>query len=72
MIDSLTAIRRVVYRDHCCSLQDVADAIDHNFVGYEKLRSRLSACPKYGANEEEADEIGSRLTQRLCESDEGN
>lgn len=63
VIDSLCAIRQVVFRNHEYTLQEVADAIDHNFEGYETLRSRLASCPKYGANEEEADEIGERLTR---------
>ncbi len=62
VIDSLVAIRRVVFIENYCTINVIVDAIDHNFQGYEKLRSKLDACPKYGSNEEEADEIGIRLT----------
>lgn len=62
VIDSLCAIRQLVFRQKKYSLQDVADAIDHNFKGYETMQNELASCPKYGANEEEADEIGIRLT----------
>lgn len=62
-IDSLTAIKKVVFEEKYCSLETVEEAIDHNFKGYEKLRSRLASCPKYGANEEEADVMGMRLTK---------
>lgn len=62
VIDSLCAIRRLVFRQHKYSLQEVVDAIDHNFAGYEKMQNELASCPKYGADEEEADEIGIRLT----------
>ena len=61
LIDSLTAVRRVVFREKYCTIEQVAEAIDHNFKGYENLRTRLASCPKYGANQVEADEIGSRL-----------
>lgn len=63
VIDSLTAIKKVVYEEHYCTLKEVADAIDHNFEGYERLRCKLASCPKYGANQEEADEVGMRLTR---------
>lgn len=63
MIDSLVAIKKVVFEEKYCSMKEIVDAIDHNFVGYEKLRVKLSSCPKYGANEDEADEVGMRLTR---------
>lgn len=62
-IDSLTAIKKVVFEEEYCSLETVEEAIDHNFIGYERLRSKLASCPKYGANEEEADAVGMRLTR---------
>ena len=67
VIDSLCAIRRVVFQEKYCTMTELADAIDHNFEGNEKLRNKLDSCPKYGANEEEADEIGVRLTHDYAE-----
>lgn len=67
VIDSLCAIRRVVFREKYCTMTELAKAIDDNFKGYEKLQSILASCPKYGANEEEADEIGIRLTHDYAE-----
>lgn len=63
LIDSLTAVKKVVFEENYCSMKEIVDAIDCNFVGYEKLRVKLSSCPKYGANQEEADEMGMRLTK---------
>lgn len=63
LIDSLVAIKKVVFEEGYCSMKDIVDAIDNNFVGYEKLRVKLSSCPKYGANQDEADEVGMRLTK---------
>ncbi len=62
-IDSLTAIKKVVFDEKYCTLQQVVEAIDNNFVGFEMLQSKLSSCPKYGANLSEPDEIGRRLTK---------
>lgn len=62
-IDSLTAIKKVVFEEKYCTLKEVADAIDRNFKGCESLRCRLASCPKYGANQAEADAVGMRLTR---------
>ncbi len=67
VIDSLCAINEVVFKEKYCTLQKVADAIDNNFTGYEKLRVKLASCPKYGANQAAADEIGMRLTRDYAE-----
>lgn len=62
VIDSLCAINEIVFKEKYCDMKTVAAAIDHNFEGYEQLHVRLAACPKYGANDPIADEIGMRLT----------
>lgn len=67
LIDSLVAIKKVVFEERYCTLEDVAKAIDDNFVGHEKLRYKLAACPKYGANQYAADEMGIRLTKDYSE-----
>ena len=46
--DALAAIEQVVFIDKAATLTDIADAMRQNFVGYEKLRHRLLAAPKYG------------------------
>lgn len=67
VIDSLCAIDEVVFKEKYCDIQTVADAIDNNFKGYEKLRVKLASCPKYGANNSEADEMGMKLTHDYAE-----
>lgn len=62
LIDSLCAVDQVVFREGYCSIREVAAAVDHNFEGFEELQTRLASCPKYGANEPAADEIGRRVT----------
>lgn len=62
LIDSLVAIRKVVFEEKYCTLEEVVTAIDNNFDGYKKLRIKLASCPKYGANQYEADELGKKLT----------
>lgn len=59
--DALTALDRVVFRDHRRSLAEVVVAVKNNFVGEEALRLELLAAPKYGNGEDEADRMVAAL-----------
>ena len=61
MVDSVAAIKKVVYVDKEATLSEVADACKKNFVGYEALRAKLLAAPKYGNDDDFADEIAADL-----------
>ena len=49
--DSLAAVEKTVYLDRACTLNELRDAMAADFAGYEPLRARLLACPKYGNND---------------------
>lgn len=53
--DSLAAIEKVVYNEKYCTLAELRDALNKNFEGYEELRARLLAAPKYGNNDDFVD-----------------
>ncbi len=53
--DSLAAVEKVVFRDGYTDLATLKDALAKNFEGYEELRGRLLAAPKYGNNDDLAD-----------------
>jgi len=53
--DSLAAIEKVVYLDKDATLSQLRDAMNANFEGYEQLRQKLLAAPKYGNNNAFAD-----------------
>ena len=53
--DSLAAVEKTVYLDRACTLTELRDAMAADFEGYEDLRARLLACPKYGNNDEFVD-----------------
>jgi len=60
--DALAAIRRLVFEEKGASLQELVAALDSNFAGKEPLRSRLAQrMPKYGNDDDEADEIMRRV-----------
>ena len=54
--DSLTAIRKLVFEDKSLTLSELCDALEANFEGYEDLRAKLLKAPKYGNDDDYADE----------------
>lgn len=67
MVDSVSAIKKVVYTDKQATLQEVRDACMNNFKGYETLRAKLQAAPKYGNDDDFADEIAADLWSWFAE-----
>jgi pyruvate-formate lyase len=57
-IDSLAAIRTVVFEEQQASMAKLCDALDADFAGYAPLRRKLLAAPKYGNDDERADRVG--------------
>jgi len=57
-IDSLTAIKTVIFEEKQASMSELCDALDANFEGYASLRARMLAAPKYGNDDEQADSVG--------------
>ena len=64
--DSLIAIKKAVFDEKICTAGELIEALKANFEGYEPLRRRLMALPKYGQDNPEADEIAARLTRDIC------
>ena len=57
-VDSLAAIRELVYRRRVCTLAELKTALAADWKGYEKLRlTALRQCPKWGNNDPEADDL---------------
>ncbi len=62
-IDSLTAIKTVVFERGEATMSELCDALDANFEGHETLRARLMAAPKYGNDDARADAVGQALIE---------
>jgi formate C-acetyltransferase len=54
--DSLTAIRKLVFEDKRISMAELCDALDHSFEGYEDIHRMLLEAPKFGNDDDYADE----------------
>lgn len=77
-IDSLVAIKTVVFEEKAATMADLVDALEHDFAGHELLRRRLADAPKYGNDDERADAVGrevvdlfTRVVQRHAGEHEG-
>jgi formate C-acetyltransferase len=55
--DSLAAVKHLVFDERICDLPTLLDALDRNWQGYEALRERALAAPKFGNADPEMDAI---------------
>ena len=63
VVDSLAAIKKLVFEDKKYTLSEVIDAINANWEGYEQLRQEALACPKYGNDNDYVDSIAKMLEE---------
>ena len=61
VIDSLAAIKKLVIEDKKLTMDQLIDALEANFEGYEDIQQLLRTAPCYGNDDEYADEIGREL-----------
>lgn len=61
VIDSLAAIKKVVFEDKAITLAQLKEALSHNFEGYEAIRQLLLNAPSYGNDDDYTDSIGKLL-----------
>lgn len=59
--NSLAVIKKLVYEDEVVTLADLIDALNANWEGYETLREKCVACPKYGNDDDYVDAIAREL-----------
>jgi formate C-acetyltransferase len=61
-VDSLLAVKDLVYDRQACSMADLIQALRDNWEGHEVLRAQaLNRAPKYGRDDDGADEMGRRV-----------
>lgn len=57
VVDSLAAIKKLVYEDRKLTLAELFAALDNNFAGGETTRQLLLNAPRYGNNDPYADRL---------------
>lgn len=66
IVDSLMAIKYLVYDKKKYSFEEVVEATKANFEGYEKMRSIiLTETPRFGSDNEEAVAMANRVTKYM-------
>lgn len=66
-VDSLSAIKKLIYEDEVITLDELIAAIDNDFEGHELTRARLMKAPCYGNNDPYADSIGKAVDRIALE-----
>lgn len=56
-VDSLAAVREIVYEKKLATLDEVAKACAANFQGHERLRAKLQAAPKHGNDDPRVNDL---------------
>jgi len=67
-IDSLAAIRTVIFDERRATIGELCDALDANFIGHESLRAKLLAAPKYGNDDDRADAVGLAMIEAFTDA----
>jgi pyruvate formate-lyase/glycerol dehydratase family glycyl radical enzyme len=61
-VDSMMVVKKAVYDEGWASMEELLEAIDCNFRGYEGLRQKIiNRVPKFGNDEDEVDLIARRV-----------
>ena len=55
--DSLTALKKLVFEDKQITMDELLKALDANFENKEEIRQMLLSAPKYGNDDDYADDI---------------
>ncbi|MBN1538255.1 MAG: hypothetical protein JW908_16070 [Anaerolineales bacterium] len=67
-VDSLLAVKTLVYDQKVCSMAEFIQALKDNWVGHEVLQARaLNKAPKYGRDDDAADEMGRKVMELWTE-----
>jgi pyruvate-formate lyase len=64
--DSLTAIKELVFDKNEITPDDLLRALDANFEGFSSMRNKLLSAPKYGNDNEAADEMLIEVHNHVC------
>lgn len=60
-VDALVAIKKCVFEDKSVSAENLINALENNFDGYEFTRNLLKSCSKLGNNDDDVNEIANEI-----------
>ena len=67
VIDSLAAVRQMVYEKRQVDAAELLEALRKDFAGYELLHRRLESCPRFGNDLPEADGLAAEISTFVFE-----
>ena len=62
MVNSLAAIQYLVFDKQITDLKTLCQALDKNWKGFEDLRQKALACPKFGNDEDSVDRFATEIS----------
>lgn len=65
--DSLSAIKKCVYEDKSMTLEELVEVLDSNYEGQEEIRQQLLQAPKYGNDDDRADEMAIKVYELIAD-----
>jgi len=67
-VDSLLAVKYLVFDRKVCTMQELVDALKDNWEGHHALQAQAqNKAPKYGRDDDSADEMGRRVMDLWAE-----
>jgi formate C-acetyltransferase len=67
-VDSLLAVKYLVYDKKICTMTELVQALKDNWVGHEKLQAiAVNKAPKYGRDDDAADDMGKQVMELWTE-----
>ena len=66
--DALAATKKTIYDDRSAEKQELLDALENNYEGYQELRNILRNCPKMGNNDDYVDNIAISLMNSFSDN----
>jgi formate C-acetyltransferase len=67
VVDSIAAVKKVVFEDQKVSMGELIQAMDNNWVGFEEIRQRMLRAPKFGNDDDFVDEIATQVHHQTSE-----
>ena len=59
--NSLAVIKKLVFEEKSVTMSELIDALNSNWEGYDALRAKVQAVPKYGNDDDYVDSIAKKL-----------
>lgn len=64
--DSLAVIKKLVFEEKQVDMKQLLEALKSNFEGYDELRKKVDAVPKFGNDIDYVDDIAKELVDMYC------